>query len=93
MIEILWSPEAIADLESIREFINRDSTRYADLVVEQLIEAVQRLATFPESGRVVPEFANSTLREVFWRGYRLVYRFDSRRVEIATVFHGSRALP
>ncbi len=32
MIPIFWAPQALHDLESIREDITRDSTLYADLV-------------------------------------------------------------
>ena len=89
MPDVLWSPQAIEDVESIRAFIARDSTRYSDLVVESLVAAVARLEKFPESGRVVPEFGAPDLREVIWRGYRVVYRLRPSFVEIATVFHGS----
>jgi len=44
---------------------------------------------FPESGRVVPEFGDWHIREVLWRGYRLVYRIVGANVEIVTVFHGA----
>ena len=52
---------------------------------------MERLAEFPSSGRIVPEFGNRTMREVLWRSYRLVYRLADSNVEIVTVFHG--ALP
>jgi addiction module RelE/StbE family toxin len=87
--DVIWSPQAIEDIESIRAFIARDSNRYADLVVESLVASVARLERFPESGRVVPEFSAPDLREVIWRGYRVVYRLRQSVVEIATVFHGS----
>jgi plasmid stabilization system protein ParE len=54
------------------------------------VAAVERLAVFPESGRIVPEFRDPALREVLWRNYRIVYRCRSRCVEIVTVFHGAR---
>ena len=34
MIPILSSPQALSDLEAIREYIARDSALYADLVVQ-----------------------------------------------------------
>ena len=88
--EIVWSPQAIEDVESIRDFIGRDSPTYGTLVAARLIDSVERLAQFPNSGRVVPEFQNPELREVLWRNYRVVYRVSGGRIEVVTVFHGSR---
>lgn len=54
MTRFLWTDQAVEDLQSIRRFIERDSLRYARLVVERLYEATGRLELFPRSGRVVP---------------------------------------
>jgi plasmid stabilization system protein ParE len=89
--EVIWSPQSILDLESIKSFIASDSPHYAGLVVQRLVVAVERLALFPNSGRIVPEFGDPSIREVLWRSYRLVYRLVGDNVEIVTVFHG--ALP
>lgn len=93
MIPIHWSPQALHDLESIREYIARDSTLYADLVVRRIVAGVDRLASFPESGRVVPERGDPKIREVIVKPYRIVYRRQPTEVEIVTVFRASRLLP
>jgi toxin ParE1/3/4 len=62
-------------------------------VVERIIQGVERLASLPESGRVVPERSDPQLREVIVRPYRVVYRIRPGAVEIATVFRASRMLP
>jgi plasmid stabilization system protein ParE len=81
------------DLESIREYIARDSALYADLVVRRIVAGVDRLASFPESGRVVPERGDPKIREVIVKPYRIVYRRQATEVEIVTVFRASRLLP
>ena len=58
MIRIVWAPQAIQDVEA-RVHIARDSTHYADLAVERIIAAVERLADHPRSGRVVLSSATS----------------------------------
>lgn len=93
MIPIHWSPQALHDLESIREYIARDSTLYADLVVRRIVAGVDRLASFPESGHVVPERGDPKIREVIVKPYRIVYRRQPTEVEIVTVFRASRLLP
>jgi addiction module RelE/StbE family toxin len=87
---ILWSPQAVSDLESIRDYIARDSPRYAALVLQRLVAAVDRLEAFPESGRVVPERNAGDLREIIVRPYRIVYRLLPGVAEIVTVFRASR---
>ena len=88
-----WSPEALRDLESIRTFIAQDSERYAELVVRRLVGAAERLRSFPESGRVVPERNDPMIREVLVGSYRVVYGLIHGQAEIVTVFRGSRLFP
>jgi plasmid stabilization system protein ParE len=42
---VLWTPQAIADLEAIQDFIARDSQHYAEVVVDRVLTAVERLRT------------------------------------------------
>lgn len=89
MTELIWSPQALRDLEGVRSYIALDSPRYADLTVRRVVAAVERLKTFPESGRIVPERNAPDIREVIVGRYRVVYRLKAGGVEIATVFRGS----
>jgi toxin ParE1/3/4 len=90
---VVWSPQALHDLESVRDYIAQDSPTYATLVVQRIVASVERLATFPESGRVVPELQRADVREVVHRPFRVVYRVRQDTVEIATVFRASRLFP
>ncbi|PKB64123.1 MAG: plasmid stabilization protein [SAR202 cluster bacterium Io17-Chloro-G2] len=78
------------DTRFIRDFIARDSPRYAALVAQQLVGAVERLETLPRSGRVVPEFRDDRLREIISGSYRIVYQLLDDTVEVLTVHHGAR---
>jgi addiction module RelE/StbE family toxin len=91
--DIVWAPQAIADVESIKSFISRDSVLYAELTITRLISAVGRAGEFPESGRVVPEINDPNIREILWRNYRIVYRVRSSVIEVVTVFHGAMLFP
>ena len=93
MTPIRWSPQAIRDVEAIRDYIAQDSRRYAQLTVDRIITSVERLRVFPQSGRVVPERADPEIREVIVGPFRVVYRYRSGVVDIATVFRGSRLFP
>jgi plasmid stabilization system protein ParE len=60
--EIVWSPQAIVDVEAIKSFIGRDSALYAELVVARLVSAAERAGEFPDSGRIVPEIGDPVAR-------------------------------
>ncbi len=92
MTPLIWTRRAIEDVQSIRQFIAQDSPHYAELVRQQLIAAVERLSTFPQSGRVVPEANNPAIREVLQGSYRIVYRLIHREIHILTVHHAARLL-
>ena len=93
MTSLIWSPQAIRDVESIRAFIAQDSPAYADLEARRIVAAVERLRSFPESGRRVPERRDATIREIVATPYRIVYRLRDGVAEIVTVFRASRQFP
>ncbi len=92
MAEVTWTPQALEDLESVALFIARDSPAMGALFMERAFEAVDRIGDFPESGRIVPEFGRSDLREILLYSYRIIYRLLENRAEIITVHHGARLL-
>jgi toxin ParE1/3/4 len=57
-----------------------------------VLVAVERLADFPNSGRVVPELKDPAIREIIFGNYRIVYRVKGDLVEVLTVYHGARLL-
>ena len=92
MTRVIWTRQAVEDVEAIRAYVARDSERYAGLLVETLVGAADRLELFPRSGRVVPEAGDDSLREVLHGNYRLVYRLQAESVEVITVYHAARLL-
>ena len=85
---ILWTERARRDLFEIGDFIARDKPGAAPKLVGEILDAVGRTALFPASGRIVPEFGRSDLREVILGNYRVVYRLDERTIVVLTVFEG-----
>ncbi len=55
MVEIKWTPQSLDDIETVANFIARDSNYYARMFTVKVFASVNRLELFPESGRVVPE--------------------------------------
>lgn len=93
MSRVRWAPQAVEDLQAIRDFIGRDSSRYASAVVEQIVAAVDVLDLFPLAGRMVPEHSRDDLRELVRPPYRIVYRVLGEETHIVTVFRASQLIP
>lgn len=87
---IFWTEPGLDDLQAIRDYIARDSETYAGDFVENILSAVERLSTFPRIGRVVPEADVPDIRELIFRGYRIMYRVDQDVVQVLAVIHGCR---
>lgn len=75
-LEVKWSPEATEDLESIAEYITRDSEFYARSVVTEILSVSRNVGELPLIGRIVPEIGDRRIRERFVYSYRLVYRVE-----------------
>jgi len=90
--KVVWSPEAVEDLEAIAEYIGRDSEFYARTIVAKALESAKAIREFPNSGRVVPEFGDETVREFFVYSYRVIYKTSENRILIVAVIHGKRLL-
>jgi len=56
------------------------------LFIERIIEAVERLETFPEMGRRVQEAEEENIREIIFQNYRL----ETEQVLILTILHAAR---
>ena len=93
MTQVRWTDQAVDDLMSIRDFIERDSPQYGRLVAERLFEATSRIEIFPESGRIVPELRRNDVREIIVGEYRIVYRLKAEVATLLTVFRSSRLFP
>ena len=56
---------------------------------DRLLESVEHLRNFPESGSIVRELHRDDIRQVFVGDYRVIYRVKRRNVEILTIRHTS----
>jgi toxin ParE1/3/4 len=92
MGRIKWTEKSSDHLQSIFEYISKDSKVYAVRFVRSLIKATQRLEKTPNMGRIVPELEEHGFREVLYQNYRIVYRHlkQSSQVQILAVIHSAR---
>ena len=64
MIDVEWTEPALQDLKAIRDYIARDSSYYAEKVVDEAFEKTDLLSVWPNMGRKVPEENDPNIREL-----------------------------
>lgn len=81
---------ARADLAEIAEYIRQDSPEAARRVVHSLQSAIKKLAERPGLGHVREDLARISLR--FWPvySYLIIYRAETRPLQILRILHGAR---
>ena len=90
---ITFALSALTDLEQMRaRYVEQRVPDVGERLLREIVEHVERLADFPESGRAVPEFGSAQLREIIHPPFRIVYRIDDERVRVVRVWRSERLL-
>jgi len=91
--KIIFSPQAIADLESAVRFIAKDNPNAAVRVGNALIDRVSILESFPLIGSPYPK--RPGVRKLVSRPYIIYYRsrLEENCVDILRYWHGARSEP
>jgi len=91
-LRIKWLSLALADLDSIEEYIAQESLDAAVKVVLQVIEKVELLQNQPNLGRIgrVDETRELILTDI---PYVVAYRVKNSSIEILRILHQSRLWP
>lgn len=90
-MRVVWSPLALERVEDVAEYIAEDNPDAAVKWVGDLFTTVERLADFPESGRMAPEVGSRRIREIIFGTYRIIYS-TREQIEILTVRRSSQLL-
>ncbi|MCX5894377.1 MAG: type II toxin-antitoxin system RelE/ParE family toxin [Proteobacteria bacterium] len=89
---INWTQSAWNDLEAAADYISKDSPRYAASFVQEVRDAARSLNTLAFRGRIVPEFNDTNIRELFLKSYRLIYQITAQQIYVLGLIHGARDL-
>lgn len=92
MAEVIWTEPALQELDAMAEYIALDNPAAAGRLVEEVFDKTERLADFPQSGRIPPELPNSIYREVLVPPCRIFYREEGNRVLVLYVMREERQL-
>ena len=91
-MRIIWSPLALKRVTEMALYIAEDKPGASKKWVDSVFESVGKLATYPMSGRIVPEINKDSFREIIHGNYRIIYSIPENSVEILTVRHGMQLL-
>jgi plasmid stabilization system protein ParE len=84
---------AFKDLENTLEYYaDQGVPEQGRRLAAELLQKSERLAKYPESGRIVPEFSVPFLRELIVPPYRLVYKIEPKNILIIRVWRSERLL-
>jgi toxin ParE1/3/4 len=92
-MNILWSPEAIEDLNSLRTYIAEDNPLAARRVVLQIMLNIERL--LPDNPRMGRPGRVSGTRELVIAKTPFIapYRLQRNVIQILRIYHGARCWP
>ena len=92
-ISVAFAESAVADLEAIKRwYADQGVPDVGDRIVGEVFERVDRLRHHPDIGRIVPEFEESSLRELIFPPFRIVYRRSGELIRVIRVWRSERLL-
>jgi toxin ParE1/3/4 len=91
--KILFTEDALGDLENILEYIRADHEGAAETFGMALLKHVELLQNFPRIGTPVAQRPN--VRKLLHSPVRIYYRLDERKnlIEILHFWHGAKREP
>jgi len=92
-MNILWSPEAIEDLNSFRAYIAQDNSSAAREIVLHIMHSIEQLLpNNPQMGRPgrVPGTGELVISKT---PFIVPYRLQRNVIQILRVYHGARPWP
>lgn len=87
-MKIITEKHAQQELIQIKWYIAQDSEFYANKTINEINKRIDYLLLFPEMGKVINE--RQEIRQIIYKSYKILYRFNSNKVYILHIIHHSR---
>lgn len=92
--KVIWSDDAIANLAALVRHIAEDNPGAAERTGRGILDQTRMLEVFPFAGRIVPEDGRTTVREVQYPPWRVIYELPTDgSVVILRIWHSARGTP
>ena len=91
-VRIAWTRLAIADLNSVYEYLAAERSSVANHIVDRIEKAIHSISYHPEIGR---HGRVEGTRELIVSGTPFIvpYRIKNNRIEVLAIIHGARRWP
>lgn len=88
-MKISYTPEAIADLSRLREFIEIQNPVAAQRVANELLIGIDKLKVFPKMGiQVLRALQPELVRDLFIGNYTIRYLIKGEELIVLRLWHG-----
>lgn len=87
---VVLTDEAESDLETIAEYIARDSVATALSFVHELREKCRTLTDAPRGYPLVPRYEHLGIRRRPFGNYLIFYRIGADAIDVLHILHGAR---
>jgi toxin ParE1/3/4 len=91
-VKVIWSPLARNQVVQAVAVIAAERPAAGLRWLEEVVNKVAALESFPDMGRMVPEVRRTSIKEVLVEPYRVIYRRDRTEVVILALRHCRRDL-
>lgn len=92
-MKITIARSALSDLQEIQAYyLAQGAADVGQKFVDAILQKVQRLRDYPDSGRKVPEFNEDHIREIIHPPFRVVYLRNATSVNLLRVWRSERLL-
>lgn len=92
-MNISFSNSAVSDLDGIKQYYLEQGVPDIGLnFIADIIKNIESLSSQPKMGRLVPEFNDSSIRELIRPPFRIVYLCGVNNINIIRVWRSERLL-
>lgn len=92
-VSIRLAESAVRDLEELRLwYAEQGAPDAGERILARVLNGIRSLGDLPDVGRIVPEFGQSSLRELIRPPFRIVYRREREGVSVVRVWRSERLL-
>lgn len=89
-MRVRFTPSGRLQFLTALAYVHRDDPEAARKLRLRAEGVLRRLARYPKSGRLIPEFPELPYREVVIPPYRFFYRVEAKTVWVVAVWHGAQ---
>ena len=89
-MKLRFTPSGRIQFLQAVSYILQDNPRAALQFRKKAERILRRLARYPGSGRLIPEFPDLPYREVIVPPYRFFYRCEDRTIWVVACWHGAQ---